>query len=104
MLSARAAIGTSFLGAAGSGLNGSFHVVDFNLTGNDPFTNAPVPASRVGRRRRSANRGLRQSQRQGGFGSLQVTNMTRGTLAGYLDGTYGLAGDAIPQQAATSGR
>jgi hypothetical protein len=97
----------SHLGVAVSGapqgLNGSFHVVDFNLTGLDPFSNGTVSSYTVADVGAVPIVVFVNPSDESGFGSLQVTNMTRGTLAGYLDGTFGIAADAVPQQQSSSG-
>jgi hypothetical protein len=83
---------------------GSFHVYDFNLVGTDPlsgnavstYTTVDVGAVPIVVFVNPAN--------PSGFGSLLVGNVTRLTLAGYLDGTYGRAGDMVDQgYAAASG-
>jgi hypothetical protein len=90
-------IGNAILGASAGGGN-SFHVVDFNLTGNDPInTSSPVSSFNV------YDVGLVpvvvfvNPGDEGGLGSSSVQNVTRGVLAGFLDGTYGRASDLINQ-------
>lgn len=96
-------VGNSILGAP-LGQGSSFHVVDFNLTGNDPITTGTaVPAFTVLDVGAAPILVFVNPSNEGGFGSLQVTNVTRGTLAGYLDGTFGTAGDLINQLPSTSG-
>jgi hypothetical protein len=93
-------VGTAIQGSthqsAGSG--SSFNVFDFNLMGDDPITGeatpgsfavTPVGATPVVVVVNPAN--------ESGFGSLEVTNVDRGTLAGFLDGTLGRTSDIFPQ-------
>ena len=80
-----------------------FNVLNFNVFGTDPFTSAAIPAFKVVDAGAApivvvVNPGL-----TGGFGSLLVQNISRNTLAGYLDGTYGHTNDVIPQVFANSG-
>jgi hypothetical protein len=81
--------------------SGSFHVFDFNLAGTDPingnalpgtYTVTPIGAVPVVVFVNPSN--------ESGFGSLQVSNVNRATLAGYLDGTYGRTADLVPQTGA----
>jgi hypothetical protein len=85
----------------GSTLGGgsSFNVLNFNITGDDPFnTSEPVPAFTVTTLGAVPIVVLVNPGSEAGFGNLAVTNLTRATLAGYLDGTYGFTGDAIETQ------
>jgi hypothetical protein len=85
--------------AAHGGTGTSFNVFDFNLIGNDPikpantlptgFTVTPVGAVPVVV--------VVNPENANGFGSLQVTNIDRGVLAGYLDGTFGRTSDILAQ-------
>jgi hypothetical protein len=94
--------GNSIAGST-QGLGSSFHVEDFNLTGNDPITGNSVPSFNVIDVGAVPIVVFVNPADESGFGSLQVTNLTRATLAGYLDGTYGRAGDAIVQDYSASG-
>jgi hypothetical protein len=85
-----------------SGGSSSFNVLAFALTGNDPITGQataafptiiPVGAVPVVV---FVNPGDEQ-----GFGSLQISNIDRGVLAGFLDGAFGNTGDVIPQTSGT---
>jgi len=93
-------VGNSIKEAALSG-SGSFHIFDFNLTGTDPITNAPIPAAYTVTSVGAAPIVVFVNPSdEAGFGSLLVSNINRATLAGFLDGTYGRTSDAIPQTAA----
>lgn len=77
---------------------GSFVVADFNLVGNDPITGNAVTSSYgvydVGAVPIVV---FVNPSNLSGLGSILVSNVTRGVLAGFLDGTYGRASDFIAQ-------
>jgi hypothetical protein len=77
--------------------NDSFHVVDFNLTGSDPFSGNSVASFSVYDVGAVPVVVFVNPQSQNGFGSLLVNNMPRTILSGFLDGTLGRASDSIPQ-------
>ena len=84
---------------AGSSTGGgsSFNVVDFNLLGSDPISGTPVSSFLVYDVGAVPVMVFVNPADINGFGSILVQNVTRGTLAGYLDGTYGRASDLINQ-------
>jgi hypothetical protein len=76
----------------------AFNVFDFNLIGNDPISGSSVASYSV------YDVGavpivvfVNPGNASPGFGSLQVGNITRQVLAGYLDGTYGRTTDIVGQ-------
>jgi hypothetical protein len=87
---------------------GTFNVVNFNITGNDPIKGAGFP---VGGDSTGANGTgwevfqagaapvlvLVDTKDSSGLGSLAVSNINRHTYAGFLDGTFGAVSDLIPQ-------
>lgn len=83
----------------GSTLGGgsSFNVVDFNLTGTDPISGNAVSSFNVYDVGAVPILVFVNPGDINGFGSILVQNITRGVLAGYLDGTYGRASDLINQ-------
>ncbi len=98
-------VGTAIQGSTfqTNGSGGSFNIFAFSLTGTDPitgqalpgaFTVTPVGAVPVVVVVNPAD--------SSGFGSLLVSNVTRATLAGYLDGTYGRVADINPGAFASS--
>jgi len=95
--------GSTILGATSgppaAAQGGSFNVMNFNLVGTDPITGNTLPASYVQLPAAVTPVLVIVNPSDGsGFGSLQVSNITSATLAGYLDGTYGSTGDvqAVP--------
>lgn len=74
-----------------------FNVLNFNISGTDPFTGRAVQAFAV------TNVGAQpvvvavNPSNANGFGDPLVTNVPRGVLARYLDGTLGRTDDAVPQ-------
>jgi len=83
----------------GSSLGGgsSFNVVDFNLTGTDPISGGAVPTFSVFDVGAVPVVVFVNPANVNGLGSILVQNVTRGVLAGFLDGTYGRASDLINQ-------
>jgi hypothetical protein len=80
-----------------------FNVLNFNITGTDPFnTSETVPAFTVTQLGAVPIVVFVNPSNESGFGSLAVTNLERGTLAGYLDGTYKFTADAIDTQSYAS--
>jgi hypothetical protein len=95
------AIAGSSIQTNGSG--SSFNVLDFNITGNDPITTqGPIPAFTVTAVGAVPIVVFVNPTNAGGFGSLQVSNINRAQLAGFLDGSYGHTQDIIPQTAAST--
>ena len=72
-----------------------FNVLQFNITGNDPFTNTAVPSYSVIELGAVPVVVFVNPSDGTGFGSLQLSNIDRAILAGYLDGTYGSTSDAF---------
>jgi hypothetical protein len=92
------------IGAIASGKGATFNVADFNLTGSDPISHTSITYSyKVYDVGAVPIVVFVNPGDESGFGSLQVQNLTRATLAGYLDGTYGRASDAIGQGYSASG-
>ena len=89
-------IGQAIKGSTAGG-GSSFNVVDFNLTGSDPISGSPVPSFNVYDVGAVPVVVIVNPGNESGFGSLLVESLTRGVLAGYLDGTYGRTSDAIPE-------
>jgi len=85
------------------GTGGSFNVGNFNLMGTDPITSGALPAGGFVVTQMGATSVVVfvNPGNTGGFGSLQDANITRATLAGYLDGTYGRTDDMIPAGSGT---
>jgi hypothetical protein len=79
------------------GSNDSFHVVDFNLTGSDPFSGNAVSSFTVYDVGAVPVVVFVNPQSPSGLGSLLVNNMPRTILSGFLDGTLGRVSDAVPQ-------
>ena len=83
-------------------LGGSFHVNNFAIQGTDPATHASI-ANGTGNSWVVQSLGatpilvIVSPRNVNGLGSLAVNNVNRGTLAGYLDGTYGTSIDMVPQ-------
>ena len=94
--SAGSHVGNAILGATAGG-GSSFNVVDFNLTGTDPISGNAVPSFSVYDVGAVPVVVFVNPSDVNGFGSILVQNVTRGVLAGYLDGTYGRASDLINQ-------
>jgi len=95
-------IGSAIKGST-VGLGGSFNVVDFNLTGHDPInTSNTVPSWNVYDVGLVPVVVIVNPTNVSGFGSTFVQNVTRGELAGYLDGTYGVVADLVSNQAYSS--
>lgn len=72
-----------------------FNVLQFNIAGNDPFTGNPVPAYTTVELGAVPVLVIVNPSNTAGFGSLQLSNIDRATLSGYLDGTYGSTSDAF---------
>ena len=71
-----------------------FNVINFNVYGNDPIlTGNAIPAFTVVPMGAAPVVVFVTPTNTAGFGSLQVSNIDRAQLAGYLDGTYGRAQD-----------
>jgi hypothetical protein len=86
---------------SGSTLGGgsSFNVMNFNIVGDDPFnTTDSVPGFDVVTLGAVPELVFVNASDEAGFGNLAVTNLERGTLAGYLDGTNKATSDAIDTQ------
>jgi len=107
-----AATPTGILGVsiAGSTFNlgnitspGSFNVAAFNLEGTDPFTGQAVRTFNVIPVGAVPIVVFVNPSDTAGFGSLQVTNVDRAVLAGYLDGTLGRTQDMIAQTYTSGG-
>jgi hypothetical protein len=87
-----------------NGSGGSFNVANFAITGNDPITGDPVASNWTVTEVGAAPIVVFVNpSNEGGLGSLAVSNVTRETLAGYLDSTYGRTSDAVPQTYSASG-
>jgi hypothetical protein len=95
-VSANSHIGNAIKGATLGG-GSSFNVVDFNLTGTDPISGNAVSSFSVYDVGAVPVVVFVNPSDINGFGSILVQNITRGNLAGYLDGTYGRASDLIDQ-------
>jgi hypothetical protein len=80
-----------------SGGGGGFNIANFALMGTDPYSSAALPGAftvtPVGAVPVVV---FVNPSNPSGFGSLQVSNIDRAVLAGYLDGTYGSVTDVIP--------
>jgi ABC-type phosphate transport system substrate-binding protein len=86
------------------GLGSSFNVVNFNIVGDDPFnTTKAVPVYAVTQLGAVPEVVFVNSSQEPGFGNIAVSNLSRATLAGYLDGTYLSTADAIQTGAFVSG-
>jgi hypothetical protein len=98
-------VGTAIKGSTHqtNGSGGTSNLFDFNLEGSDPITGNALPGTftvtPVGAVPIVV---FVNPSDEAGFGSLQVTNINRATLAGYLDGTYGRTTDATPQTYSSS--
>jgi len=83
--------------ASGGLGSGTFHVLDFNLTGTDPISGNTLPTSYT-----VSTVGAQpivvfvNPANINGFGNIAVNNLDDTTLAGYFDGTLGRTADAIP--------
>jgi hypothetical protein len=87
-----------------NGSGGHFNVGNFNLMGTDPYTGNAIPSSFTVTSVAATPIVVFVNPSNGsGFGSLQVQNVDRATLAGYLDGTYGATSDLIAQPYASGG-
>jgi hypothetical protein len=81
----------------------AFNVLDFNLIGDDPISGGgnnssyPVPSFSVYDIGAVPIVVFVNPGDESGLGSLQITNVNRGTLAGFLDGTLGRSVDLIPE-------
>jgi hypothetical protein len=93
---ATANVGTKI--SEGQGSTTKFNVLNFNIQGNDPFTGNAVTAYTVTQLGAVPVLVFVNPGNGGGFGSLQLSNIDRAVLAGYLDGTYGSTSDAFLQQ------
>jgi hypothetical protein len=100
-------IGTTITGSSfqGSGTGGTFNVLAFNLTGRDPIlTSNTLPAFptiiEVGAVPIVV---FVNPHNASGFGSLQISNVDSGVLAGYLDGSFRSTSDMIPGNVSTAG-
>jgi hypothetical protein len=95
-------IGTAIVGSS-TGAGSSFNVADFNLTGIDPISGGTntVPTFSVYDVGAVPIVVFVNPGDINGFGNILVQNVTRGVLAGYLDGTYGRASDVINQSYVT---
>lgn len=88
-------------GENGAG-SGPFNLGLFALEGNDPFATAAgttktVPAFTVIEVGAVPVVVFVNPEDDGGFGSLQVSNIDRGVLSGYLDGSFQRVTDLVPQ-------
>jgi hypothetical protein len=100
--------GSNFLGlgyADGSTINGSgtsttpgygssFNVLNFNITGNDPYAAKAVPTFGVTTLGAVPVVFIVNPSDVSGFGNLGVSNLTSAQLEGFLDGTFGSTADA----------
>jgi len=96
---AQAHVGVSVAGSTfqGAGGGSSFHVLDFNLTGTDPIkTSNTIPAFTVIPVGAVPVVVFVNPGDEAGFGNLLFSNINRGVLAGFLDGSFGNVTDAIP--------
>jgi hypothetical protein len=75
----------------------SFVVADFNLIGTDPITNGAVSSYSVYDVGAVPIVVFVNPSDSAGLGSILVSNVSRGVLAGFLDGTYGRAADFVSQ-------
>jgi hypothetical protein len=75
----------------------SFNVADFNLIGTDPVTGGAVRSFTVIPVGAVPIVVFVNPASSTGFGSLLATNITRGELAGYYDGTLGKVTDLVSQ-------
>lgn len=83
----------------GSALNhaggGAFNVANFNITGTDPVTSGTVRSFNVVPVGAVPIVVFVNPSSATGLGSLQASNIDRGVLAGYLDGTLGRVTDLV---------
>ena len=92
------------ISGSSAGGGSSFNVLNFNIVGDDPFnTTKAVPGFVVNTLGAVPVVVFVNSSLESGFGNIAVSNLERGALAGYLDGTYHSTVDAIDTQNYTSG-
>jgi hypothetical protein len=75
----------------------SFVVADFNLLGTDPITGSAVSSYQVYDVGAVPIVVFVNPSDSAGLGSILISNVSRGVLAGFLDGTYGRASDFVSQ-------
>jgi hypothetical protein len=91
--------GSSLNHAGGS----SFNVDDFNVFGNDPVTGTAVRGYSVLQVGAAPIVVFVNPSNSAGLGSLNVSNVDRGVLSGYLDGSLGRVGDMNLQAGVAGG-
>jgi hypothetical protein len=108
ILGATWTVGGQNLGTLFNNSAGSFNVVNFAISGNDPVTGAAI-ANGTGNNWAVYQVGaapeliIVNPKDTSGLGSLAVTNINRDTLAGFVDGTLGAVSDIFPQAYAAGG-
>ena len=75
----------------------TYNVIGFNITGNDPFTGAAVPAYTITPVAATPVLVIVNTGNASGFGSASVSNITRATLGLYFSNILARTADAIPQ-------
>ena len=82
----------------------SFHVIDFNIFGNDPInTNLAIPAATVTPVGAAPELVVVNTLNSQGFGLPAVQNANRAVLALYFAGIFGRTADLLPQAFAGTG-
>ena len=84
---------TTFGGVSGK----TFHVVDFNVFGNDPISGTAIPAYTITPVGATPELIIVNNTNASGFGSASVTNVSRATLALLFSSILVRTADVIPQ-------